>query len=66
VNRAVLGLITLFVCVYLLPLNARPLAIPDEMRYGEIAREMIESGNFIVPHLNGLRYFERLRDAGVW
>ena len=58
-NRAVLGLIALFVCVYLLPLNARPLAIPDEMRYGEMAREMIESGNFIVPHLNGLRYFEK-------
>ena len=53
-NRAGLGLVGLFVCVYLLPLNARSLAIPDEMRYGEMAREMIESGNFIVPQLNGL------------
>ena len=58
-NRAGLGLVGLFVCVYLLPLNARSLAIPDEMRYGEMAREMIESGNFIVPQLNGLRYFEK-------
>jgi len=58
-NSTVLGLVGVFVCVYLLPLNVRPLAIPDEMRYGEIAREMIESWNFVVPRLNGLRYFEK-------
>ncbi len=58
-NKVGLGLILLFIVVYLLPLNLRPLSIPDEMRYGEIAREMLETGNFISPRLNGLRYFEK-------
>jgi 4-amino-4-deoxy-L-arabinose transferase len=53
------GLLLLFVAVYLLPLNLRQLSIPDEMRYGEIAREMLATGDFVTPRLNGLRYFEK-------
>ncbi|MBN2163858.1 MAG: phospholipid carrier-dependent glycosyltransferase [Pontiellaceae bacterium] len=53
------GLILLFIIIYLLPLNLRQLGVPDEMRYGEIAREMTASGNYISPRLNGLHYFEK-------
>lgn len=40
-------------------LGTRPLMAPDEGRYAEIAREMISTGNFLTPHLNGIKYFEK-------
>lgn len=57
--RFAVGLAVLFVLVYLLPLGARPVGNPDEFRYGEIAREMLASGDWISPRLNGVRYFEK-------
>ncbi len=52
-------LLFVFLVLYILPLGVRPLVIPDEARYAEIAREMVATGDFVSPRLNGLRYFEK-------
>lgn len=40
-------------------LGSRPLFVPDEGRYAEIAREMAVSGDYVTPFLNGVKYFEK-------
>lgn len=40
-------------------LTSMPLFEPDEGRYAEIPREMLDSGDFVTPRLNGVLYFEK-------
>jgi 4-amino-4-deoxy-L-arabinose transferase-like glycosyltransferase len=52
------GLLLLAVAWFVL-LSAHPLFNPDEGRYAEIPREMLATGQLLVPRLNGIIYIEK-------
>ncbi|HEY6395595.1 MAG TPA: phospholipid carrier-dependent glycosyltransferase [Candidatus Binataceae bacterium] len=54
-----LAVLALAAIVFYFRLGRHGLWEPDEARYAEIAREMLQSGNFIVPHLNYVAYVEK-------
>ena len=58
-KRCFLLLLFLGLIVYAHGIGAYPLLEPDEGRYSEIPREMIESGDYITPKLNYVKYFEK-------
>jgi len=53
------GLALALALVWLVPLGGHDLYNPDEGRYAEIPREMVVSGDWVTPRLNGLKYFEK-------
>lgn len=49
-----------FLVAVLLVLAAlRPLALPDEGRYGEIGRWMLVSGDWLIPRVDGIPFFHK-------
>ena len=52
----------LFLCIglfFCIGLGARPYITPSEARYIEIPRQMLTTGDFLTPHINGVQYFEK-------
>ena len=58
-NRREAGLFLLALAWLALTLGARPLALPDEGRYVSVAWEMLTSGNWLFPTLDGLPFFHK-------
>lgn len=59
-KKLLLGIFVLAIFyLYLAHLGSYHLMDPDEGRYNQIPREMLLSGDFITPHLNGVEYFEK-------
>lgn len=55
----ILLLTVVFGLLFFLCNASRPLFVPDEGRYAEIAREMMVKHDFITPYLNNIKYFEK-------
>ncbi len=56
---ALATLLALFAVIWFGPLDYRKLVKPDEGRYAEIPREMVASGDWTTPRVNGIKYFEK-------
>ncbi|MDD4929883.1 MAG: glycosyltransferase family 39 protein [Gallionella sp.] len=52
-------LVTAIALIWFANLEYRTLIKPDEGRYAEIPREMVSTGDWVTPRLNGLKYFEK-------
>ena len=57
-RKSWLRLVVLWLLLLLLA-ALRPLAVPDEGRYGEVGRWMLQSGDWLVPRLDGLPFFHK-------
>jgi len=58
-RRGALLLLAVFSLIWFSNLQYRVLLHPDEGRYAEIPREMVVSGDWVTPRLNGIKYFEK-------
>jgi 4-amino-4-deoxy-L-arabinose transferase-like glycosyltransferase len=58
-RRAWIALAVIVAIAWFANLDVRKLQHPDEGRYAEIAREMLVTGDWVTPRLNGLKYFEK-------
>src|SRR5271154_2476862 len=64
-RRDVVLLGLLFGVLLLWRLGSAPLLNPDEGRYAEVPREMVASGDWVTPRLDGVPYFEK-PPLGYW
>jgi 4-amino-4-deoxy-L-arabinose transferase-like glycosyltransferase len=58
-KTVVWSLFLVFCAIWFYTLGARTLVPTDEGRYAEMAREMVATGDWITPRLNGIKYFEK-------
>ena len=54
-----LGVALVAAALYLLRLGGAPFVDPPEGFHAQVAREMTRLGDWITPHINGVRYFDK-------
>jgi 4-amino-4-deoxy-L-arabinose transferase-like glycosyltransferase len=54
-----IGLVAVLSLFYFFYLGHYPLFTPDEGRYSEVAREMVVTGDYITPRVNGVAFLDK-------
>ena len=57
--RDIAGLLLFIGIFYALWMGSYALFVPDEGRYPEVAREMVATGDYITPRLNGVAFLDK-------
>src|SRR3990167_5608793 len=55
----IIGLAIILIVFYMAWLGSYALFTPDEARYSEVGREMIATGDFITPRVNGVAFLDK-------
>lgn len=55
----IFGLMIFFLALYTFYLGSYPLFSPDESRYTEVAREMVATGDYITPRVDGVAFLDK-------
>jgi 4-amino-4-deoxy-L-arabinose transferase-like glycosyltransferase len=58
-SRTLAAWLVIAVVILAAGIGSYPLIEPDEGRNAEVAREMAATGNYVLPHLNGLPYLDK-------
>ena len=58
-RHGAIALLLVFALAWFCNLGDRRLLHPDEGRYAEIPREMVATGDWVTPRLDGVKYFEK-------
>ncbi len=58
-RKAFFAALIAFICVNLLFVGSRPVLTADETRYGSIAAQMVESGNWMSLRMSGFHFYEK-------
>ena len=64
-KRQAIWSVVVFLIVSVFVLGVRPMVQPDEPRYGIIAAEMVESGEWFALRMAGFHYYEK-PPMGYW
>jgi 4-amino-4-deoxy-L-arabinose transferase len=58
-NTNIAFFLFLYLIILLIPTYTLPLFETTEARYAEVAREMIETGNYLEPQFEGVKHFHK-------
>ncbi|MEO8505021.1 MAG: glycosyltransferase family 39 protein [Acidobacteriota bacterium] len=58
-RQLVLGVFLGLALLFFLPTGWRALWSPDEGRYAEIPRAMVQSGDWVTPRIDGIKFFDK-------